>query len=370
MKVLLVCSYSFKRGQTGDATQGRETARALLAAGVEVVRAYVKYPIRIYDGADKELTSTEISTLVNSCDIVHLLPGTKPLCRFWRQFRQKPIVASSIFWGGLERVIVALRTWQGFVAKCKFAAKEIRNMSRLYQDYRGIDLFLPNSDAEGKCVMRCYRTDANAAYKAVPNGFIPPKFDVWGLPRSKFVPNDDYIVVPGVFAPRKNQLGIIMAMKHCGMNRKVVFLGGEFNAAYYACCRREASDNMSFLGFMSSSDEEYWKILRHARVACLPSDCETPGIAMIEAAYAGARPVITKYGGTMEYYGNYGEYLNPCFAKSMVSALIRGWDRGRLKRKEASEFARFSWSLVAEKTVEAYNLAMEKFAEKHQKHDK
>ena len=29
MKVLLVCSASFKTGQTGDATQGRETVKAL-----------------------------------------------------------------------------------------------------------------------------------------------------------------------------------------------------------------------------------------------------------------------------------------------------------------------------------------------------
>ena len=360
MKVLLVCSYSFKSGQTGDATQGRETASALRAAGVEVVRAFIKYlPLRVYDVEDKELSVSELQRVIDSCDIVHLLPGTKPLCKFWRQFRQRPVVASSIFWGGWERSIVAFNTHQGLLGKCKFAIKEIRNMSRLYQDYRGVDVFLPNSDAEGRCVMRHYRTNADATYRVVPNGFVPPKFNVWELPRSANVPEADYIVVPGAFAPRKNQLGLIRAMKHDCRCRKVVFMGGEHDAAYFARCRKEASIDMVFLGFISSRDEEYWKVLRHARVACLPSDCETPGIAMIEAAYAGARPVITKFGGTKEYYGDYGEYLNPCFSKSIISALNRGWDRGRLAITEASSFTRFSWELVAEKTIEAYRYVIQ-----------
>lgn len=359
MKVLLACSHSFRSGQTGDATQGRETVSALMAAGVEVVRVFIKYlPLRVYDAEDKELAVSEIQRVIDSCDIVHLLPGTKPLCKFWRQFRQRPVVASSIFWGGWERSIVAFRMHQGLLEKCKFAIKEIRNMFRLCQDYRGVDVFLPNSDAEGRCVMRHYRTNANATYRVVPNGFVPPKFNVRELPRSVNVPKSDYIVVPGAFAPRKNQLGLIRAMKHDCQGRKVVFMGGELDAAYFAQCRKESTSDMFFLGFMSSRDEEYWRVLRHARVACLPSDCETPGIAMIEAAYAGARPVITKYGGTKEYYGDYGEYLNPCFSKSILSALNRGWDRGRLNMTDAYPFARFSWELVAKKTIEAYEFAL------------
>ena len=363
MKVLLVCSHSFKTGQTGDATQGRETAKALRKAGVEVELLFAKlYPVHIYDDADSELSSDQLLRLANSCDVIHLLPGSKPLCKFWRTFHVKPILASSIFWGGLERVWMAFANCQGPIwCKIVCAIKVARNMIPLLMNYRGVDVFLPNSNAEGRCVMQCFGTDRHTTYKAVPNGFEPPSFDIWSLPRPESVPKEDYIVVPAVFACRKNQIGLIRALKKYSRDYKIVFLGGAIDEIYHNECKYSATDNMFFLGYISSKDKEYWQILRHARVACLASDCETPGIAMIEAACAGARPVITKYGGTEEYFGKYGEYLNPCYSKSIVSAIDRGWRRGRLHRTEADSFARFTWDLVAAKTMAAYRYAIDTY---------
>ena len=365
MRVLLVCSYSFKNGQTGDATQGRETARALAGVGVDLVQVYVKYlPVRIYDAEDNELAYSDIAALVEACDVVHLLPGTITLCRFWRQFHTRPLLVSSIYWGGLERVRIAFNNNHGLLYKAKCAAKELRNMLPLYMDYRGVDIFLPNSDAEGKCLMRYFRTDKGSSYKAVPNGFLPPEFNVRNLSRSERVPKEDYVVVPGVFARRKNQIGLIRALRKYSRDYKIVFLGGALDKEYYDECVSAATESMSFLGYVSSKSIEYWKILGHARVACLASDCETPGIAMIESAYAGARPVITKYGGTSEYFGKYGEYLNPCSPASIVAALDRGWNRGRLDSNEADNFAHFTWDLVAERTISAYESAKQMFPER------
>ena len=361
MKVLFVCSASFRDDKTGDATQGRETASALAQAGVEVIRLYEKdRPLRIYDVDGVELNREETARLVDAVDVVHLLPASPYRCEFWCSFCAKPICGSSIFWAGWERVAVALMSPRDFLKRSMAALREIRNMIPACQDFRGIDVFLPNSDAEGRCLMKCFRKKPDATYMAVPNGFVAPPFDVWGLERSHLVPDGDYMVVPGVFAPRKNQIGLIRALKRCRSTRPVVFLGGALDGAYYEKCRAMASESMVFTGFLPSSGEEYWKILRHARVACLTSDCETPGIAMIEAAYAGARPVVTKFGGTKEYYGDDGEYLNPCFRTSIVEAVDRGWSRGRLERIEAESYRRFSWQRVAEKTVEAYRLAIER----------
>ena len=359
MKILFVRSYSFKTGQTGDATQGRETVNALAQAGVELICLYVKYqPIRIIGEDDVELSERQLNILIDSCDAVHLLPVTIPLCRFWRRLHKKPVLGSSIFWGGLERVCIAWRTYQGVASKLKAAVKEFRNMLPFYMNYHGVDVFLPNSEAEGRCVMRCFGKDKNATYKAIPNGFALPAFDVWSLSRHEKVPCEDYIVVPGVFARRKNQIGLIRALKKYKRDYKVVFMGGVFDENYYNECRSAATDDMVFLGYMSSTNREYWQVLRHARIACLTSDCETPGIAMIEASYAGVRPVITKFGGTVEYYGEYGEYLNPCSSKSIIGAIDQGWRRGRLEKMEAETFAEFTWKLVADKTKEAYQFAI------------
>lgn len=363
MKILLVRSYSFKSGQTGDATQGRETAHALCRVGVELICVYVKYgPVRIIADDDIELTENRINVLIDSCDAVHLLPATVTLCQFWKKLHKKPVLGSSIFWGGIERVYIAWCTYRGFIPSLKAAVKELRNMLPLYMDYHGVDVFLPNSEAEGQCVMRCFGKDSNATYQSVPNGFVSPPFDVWSLSRSKRVPNGDYIVVPGVFARRKNQIGLIRALNKHHRDYKVVFMGGSsWDEDYYKECRSAATGNMLFLGYVNSKEREYWQVLRHARIACLTSDCETPGIAMIEAAYAGARPVITKFGGTDEYYGECGEYLNPCFSRSIVDAIDRGWRRGPLEKVEAERFARFTWDLVASKTKAAYQFAIEKY---------
>ena len=368
MKILLICSRNFKSGQTGDATQGRETARALISSGVELRQLFVQHiPVRVFDKADNELSEALICDALEWCDAIHLLPVSQPLIRFWCMRTRKPILGSSIFWGGIERAVIAFNTNQKLYWKIRSVAREIRNMLPMFMDFRGVNVFLPNSDAEGKRVMKCFKTSKGTTYRVVPNGFIPPEIDVWKLPKSSMIPFDgEYIVVPGVFAKRKNQLGLIRALKKSKMNYNVVFLGGVFHPEYYEKCRDEASDNMFFAGYLPSNSAEYWQILRHARASCLTSDCETPGIAMMESAYAGARPVITKYGGTEEYYGEMGEYLNPCFSHSIISAVERGWERGRLSRLEAMSFAKFSWKLVADRTIESYAYAIEKYGKNKQ----
>jgi glycosyltransferase involved in cell wall biosynthesis len=89
-----------------------------------------------------------------------------------------------------------------------------------------------------------------------------------------------------------------------------------------------------------------------------PSDCETPGIALLEAALAGARPVVTRHGGTQEYFGINGEYFNPVNPKSLKRAIVQAWERGRLTPYEASSYARFTWHWTAELTVNAYQIAI------------
>lgn len=234
-------------------------------------------------------------------------------------------------------------------------------MMPMWLDMRGVDVFLPNSQAEGACALRRMRHDAHTTAFPVPNGFVLPQFDVCSLPRPQDLPAGDYIVVPGVFANRKNQLGLIKAIRD--LPYEVVFMGGCFDTEqgrrYFEACRRLATERMHLIGFVSSRTKRYWSVLRHARVAVLASDCETPGIAMIEAAYAGARPCITRYGGTVEYYGFDGEYFDPCWPQRIRAAVERAWRRGRLSEGEARAYSRFTWKYCADLTLQAYRLAKE-----------
>lgn len=363
MKLLYVCSVYFKDSPTGAGTQVRETKKSLERLGVSVLQIFVKlYPLSFEDNEGKALNLADVRRLASENDVAHIIHCSRDMMAAWRKVGAKiPVVGSTIFWGGLERVGVAWQTYPLGISRFKTMFHFFRSMMPLYQDFRGVSVFLPNSCAEADCVRRCFRHDSDALFVPVPNGFVPPSFDVRSLPKSDKVPFEDYIVVPGIFANRKNQLGLIKALRNT--NYKVVFLGG-FNLVgskpdrYYQECSRLANGNMLFLGYISSSSREYWQILAHATCACLSSDCETPGIAMIEAAYAGARPVITKFGGTQEYYGFDGEYFDPRSEKEIANAINRGWLRGRLSVDEASEYCRFSWDYCARVTKTAYEMAV------------
>lgn len=361
MRVLYVCTRILKDAQTGAGTQARETYNALVRLGCEMTRIYSCHPVGTFEDEDgRALTEDAVRDLIARNDVTHLIYCLRPLAQYWRRFTpHHPTVGSTVFWSGWERVIIARQNMSLGWSRLHSELAYIRQMFACGNDFRGIDVFLPNTHAEGRKVRSCYRMDKTARCVPVPNGFMPPPFAVSALPRSEKVPTEEYLVVPGVFATRKNQLGLIRALRD--FPYPVVFMGnalrGADSQAFYAKCREEATENMHFIGYLPSGSDEYWQVLAHARCACLPSDCETPGIAMIEAAYAGARPVITKFGGALEYFGFDAEYFNPCRASEIREAVDRGWTRGRLSPEQAKTYRRFSWDYCAEITLNAYQLA-------------
>ena len=361
MKILFVCKTGSQTSETGEGTQSRETAAALSEMGHEVVKAFVSPdPFSAVDSTGSPVSESGLKALSDSCDVVHLMPATRKLAGFWRRLGScTPVAGSTVFWSGWERLgVTRLSVPFGF-SRIRREITYLRMMASALQDFRGIRLFLPNTHDEGTCVAACFRHDPEAGFFPVPNAFRIPPFAVQDLPRPTFVPKDgEYMVVPGIFALRKNQLTLIRALKATRPDIPVVFIGGCFDAPldrkYFARCKAEAAPAMSFAGFVPSSSREYWGALRHARCACLPSDCETPGIALLEAAYAGARPVATRFGGTKEYFGFDGEYFHPCRPDEIADAIGRAWRRGRLGACSAAAYSRFSWKYCAELTVQAY----------------
>ena len=358
MKVLFVISKHFKDSQTGAGTQVRETIRSVQKLGCDVGRIYVKfYPVCFEDEDGNVLSYNQVVQLTRKYDVAHLIHCSSQMAAVWRTIPKMPTVGSSIYWGGWERVIMALKTNPFSVEGLRTACRFVRSMIPLYFDLRGVDVLLPNSHAEGECVRRYARLTSNATIFPVNNGFIPPTYKLEDLRRSPLVPNDDYIVVPGIIVSRKNQLGLIKAIRD--LPYQVVFMGGYDEKSWFYCqCQKWANERMRFLGYIQHDSEEYWSVLRDARCAVLASDCETPGIAMIEAAYAGARPIITKFGGTIEYYGFDAEYFDPRYKGEIKNAVVHGWSRGRLSAGESQVYSRFSWDYCATLTVHAYEIAV------------
>jgi len=215
------------------------------------------------------------------------------------------------------------------------------------------DLLLPNSEAEAEQLVRYFRVPRNkiavipnavdASYeKAEPKTFT----DRYGL-------RDFYLCV-GRIEPRKNQLGLIQA--HRGLERPLVVIGEAVSRyrAYEAECKKAAGPNVHFLGYLPFDSE----LLRSAYAACntfvLPSWFETPGLAALEAALAGAKIVITSGGSTQEYFGTEALYVNPNEIEDirLKMRLAEGQLRnGRLRHRIRDNFL---WEKVAEKLADCY----------------
>jgi glycosyltransferase involved in cell wall biosynthesis len=90
----------------------------------------------------------------------------------------------------------------------------------------------------------------------------------------------------------------------------------------------------------------------------LASSCETPGIALIEAAALGARPAVTREGSAAEYFGFEAEYFHPLDGEEIRAAVKRAWDRGPLSSAAELGMRQITWEATAQATLRFYQEAL------------
>lgn len=152
--------------------------------------------------------------------------------------------------------------------------------------------------------------------------------------------------------PRKNQLALARVALELGVD--LVVLGHVREPTYLAACAAAGGPSWKYLGPVAHGGA----LLRAAYRACaafvLPSLLETPGLAALEAALAGAAVVVTEVGSAREYFADLATYVNPLdpatIRQGIEAALARPAD-GRL-RQWISE--RFTWDRTAQQLRAAY----------------
>jgi glycosyltransferase involved in cell wall biosynthesis len=217
---------------------------------------------------------------------------------------------------------------------------------------------LPNSMAEGDLICRGYGVDP-ARITMVPNG-VDERFASAdpGLFRKSYGIENFILNVGHVGHGRKNVLNLIRALGQ--IDHPSVIIGRIIRGPYGDACVREAANHRQILllgGLENQSD-----LLASAYAACdvfvLPSQFETPGIAALEAGLAGAKIVITPYGGPREYFGAMATYVEP----SSVESIRRGIEEqmGKPKGPGLKEHIRrnYLWPAVAERTAKAYRAVL------------
>lgn len=318
--------------------QAQKTAEALRSLGVEVF-----------------VSPSPESNPLQSFDLCHVMGANMATYHVARELFRKgmPLVISPVFFSQhtfpflrfalsvqkiLNKFVHGLWTDYGFIA-------EIAQWSRAV---------LPNTQAEAMLLQQGFRTRQEKIH-VVPNG-VDERF-------SSSTPNlfrnrygiENFILNVGNFGEgRKNTLRLIRVLEK--IDRPAVIIGQAENPEYFERCRNEASRNPRLLLLDELANDS--DMLASAYAACdvfvLPSLYETPGIAALEAGLAGAKIVITKYGGTTEYFGQWAEYVEPMSDESIALGIRNALGKPKTPLLRDYIRSRFLWKNVGERTLEVY----------------
>lgn len=213
---------------------------------------------------------------------------------------------------------------------------------------------LPNTQAEADLVVKGLGI-SREKITVIPNGVEERFYGADPVPfKEKYGLENFTLNVGHTGHVRKNVLALIKALGQ--IDHPAVIIGRIISGKYGDACVREASKHKHIL--LIDGLDNNSPMLASAYAACdvfvLPSLFETPGIAALEAGLAGAKIVITKYGGTEEYFGSMAEYVDPHSVTSIREATLKALKKGKDQALAKHIRGRFLWAHVAGQTAIAY----------------
>jgi glycosyltransferase involved in cell wall biosynthesis len=213
---------------------------------------------------------------------------------------------------------------------------------------------LPNSQSEAQQLKELFGVDPRRI-TVVPNGVQDGfrRSSPW-LFRERYRIGD-FVLFVGRVEPRKNTLGLIRAARSLRLPLVIVGDAPLAWSSYLKQCLDAGGDRVCWLGKLVHEDPLLASAYAAARVFALPSWFETPGLAALEAALAGAAVVITPLGSTQEYFGHRVEYCRPDRADEIASAILRSWSRGPNPGLADYVASNYLWPEVAKRTAEVYD---------------
>ncbi len=220
-------------------------------------------------------------------------------------------------------------------------------------------MVLPNTTDEARLVIKGLGVPEEKV-EVVPNGVEERFYNADPtLFRERYGIEDFVLSVGFIGMERKNSLRLLRALRD--IDRPSVLIGSVWNGPYADECRKAAREvkDLTILDPMPPSSD----ILASAYAACdvfvLPSLYETPGIAALEAGLAGAKVVITPFGGTRDYFERFGVYVDPRSTTSIRDGIIKALAAEGDNGLREHILKQFSWQRVAGKTIAAYRKVME-----------
>ncbi len=220
------------------------------------------------------------------------------------------------------------------------------------------NILLPNSEAEARVLEKQFgvgKEKIQVVYNGVDKRFAsatPELFEKkFGL--------KDFVLYVGRIEERKNVLSLVKTMNGIDETLVVVGKAKKGSECYFRKCREEAGDNVKFLDPIPHDSKLLESAYAACKVFCLPSWYETPGLAALEAALAGANIVVTKEGCAEEYFGKFASYVAPSSVSDVREKVL-----SELKKTKGRELSRhveknFLWKNAAAETLKAYEKIVE-----------
>lgn len=223
------------------------------------------------------------------------------------------------------------------------------------------DRILPNSHAESQLLLNEFDLDSRKIVSIV-NGVDEIFFEHVdpSIFKKQYSINNPFVLCVANIEPRKNQLGLIRALKDSGLD--LVLAGRVRDPEYAARCNQEADASVHFIGELEHGSEMQRSAYAAAEVFALPSILETPGLAALEAAAAGCRLVVTSGGCTEEYFGGFATYCDPYSPHSIrnaIDATLKSRTANNLLQHHIKE--NYTWERAANQLLSVYIDLIEEF---------
>lgn len=213
---------------------------------------------------------------------------------------------------------------------------------------------LVSGQEEADCIRRYY---PSARIINAPLGFSMPSVSADPELFCNAYDIKEFVLCTGRLETRKNQLMLLRALEHDDIT--IVFLSGgvSYQPEYVNLCKRYKRKGRTI--FLERLDETMLaSAYSAAKVHCLPSWYELPGLVTIEALANGCPVIQTTWGTIKDYCGDYLISCEPDDYNSIRDAVICGMSKER--EENGKEFIRnFTWEKSADHVIRAYRFALQ-----------
>lgn len=363
MKILFQSRKTLFSVPGGDTVQLLKTAEGLRAKGCHVD------------------VSTELEPDLTGYDIVHLFNLMRPqevyLQALNAKRQGKHVALSTIYGPYIEYERKARGGLAGIIARLlphasleylKVLARALRNqelnrgttvlLTRGYMTLQSkivelTDVFLPNSWSEMQRVHVDFPASTTKPYMVVPNAVDTSVFDLNAVTISPEVKQyEGCILSVARIEGRKCQLQLVRAMRDLPWKLLLIGKPAPNHLGYYEQVKRESGSNVEFIGQVEH--DTLAQFYKAAKVHCLVSWMETPGLSSLEAGAMGCNLVVTEKGDTRDYFGEHAFYCEPDSIESIRSAIISAYDAPINKELREKIVTQYTWQQTAEATIQGY----------------